>query len=213
MHPMHPFVSVPHLPPSHPTVPPSRVLLHVWWITWDSQLWLHHRRTRRVHHSRMTLVWRRHRIRGSHDRAQHWNPTPTSALGRVYSILLLWNAAIRHLRRGSTVHPWVIRNHLVRERRRDRSHHRPRRLTGWRRSLLHWYPHRLRMHVWRTMTIRHHPTRNRATLRVHPWSGSGRMARQRWRVRRPITRTVRLLLSRRLPREAVLSFRWRGYGG
>jgi hypothetical protein len=103
-------------------------------------------------------------------------------------------------------------NHLVREWRWDGTHHRSWGLTRWSRALVYLYPHWLWMHVWRSMTIDHHPTRNWTTLRVHHWSGSGRVARQRRRVRRSITRTVALLLTRRLSRQVVLSFRWGGYG-
>ena len=177
MHPWHPIVSVPHLTTSYTTVP-SRVLLHVRRIPRNSQLRLHHCRARRVHHSRVTLVWR-DRVRGGHDRAQHRNVTPASALSVVHSVGLLWNGAVRHLRRVSTVHACRVRNQLVREWRRNGAHHRSRGLTRWSRSLVHGYPHRLRMHVWRTMATDHHSTRNWTPLRIHHLPGSRRMTCQR----------------------------------
>jgi len=199
VHPRHPIVSVPHLSTSYPTVP-SRVLLHVRWVSRNSQLWLHHRRTRRVHHARVTLVWR-NRVCGSHDRAHHATSAP--ALGGMHSVGLLWDGAIRHRRRGSTIHPLRVRNHLVREWRRDGTHHRSGSLTRWGGPLVHRYPHWLWMHVRRTMTADHHPARNWTTLRIHHLPRSRRVARQRRRISRPISRAIVLLLSRGLSREVV----------
>lgn len=175
LHPRHPIVSIPHLTASYATVP-SRVLLHVRRVSRNSQLWLHQRRTWRVHHSRMSLVWRYH-ICGSHDRAHHATAAP--ALGGVYSVGLLWNGAIRHRRGGPSIHPLRVRNHLVREWRRDGAHHRSGSLTRWSRPLVYWYPHGLWMHIRRTMATDYHPARNRTTLRIHHLAWSRRVARQR----------------------------------
>ena len=174
MHPGHPIVSVPHLSASYPTVP-SRVLLH---LRWKPRNPLHHPRIRGIHHSRVALVWR-DRICGSHDRTHHWNVAAATTLRGMYSVGLLWNGAVRHRRRGSTVHAWRIRNHLIWEWRRDGAHHRSGRLTRWSRSLVYGYPHWLGVHIWGTMTTDHHSTRNWAALRIHHLSGGGRMARQR----------------------------------
>jgi hypothetical protein len=175
--PRHPIVSVPHLPTSHATAS-CVVLLHVRRIPRNSQLWWHHSRTRRVHHSGMGLVWG-DRVCGTHNRAHHRNITSPPTLRGVYSVGLLRNGAVRH-RRGSTVHAWTWRvpHHLVREWRRGMAHHRSRILTRWSRPLVHRYPHWLWMHVWRSMAVDHHPTRNRATLRVHHLPGSRRMTHQ-----------------------------------
>ena len=205
MHPMHPIIPVPHLPTSHPTVP-SRVLLHVRLIPRNSQLWLHHHRAWWVHHSRVTLVWR-DRVCGGHHGAQHRNATTAPALRRVYSVRLLRNGAIRHRRRGSTVHH-RIRNHLAWEWGWDGTHHRSRSLTRWRRSLLHRYPHWLLMHIWRSVIVGHHPTRNWTALCIHrrPWNGG--VTCQRRRIRGPVTRTAVLLLR---SHKVVLSLRWGGH--
>ena len=175
MHPRHPIVSIPHLSTPYTTVP-SGVLLHVRRVSRNSQLRLHQRRARRVHHSRVSLVLG-DRVCVSHDRAHHTTPAP--ALRGMYSVGLLWNGAIRHRRRMSTIHPWRIRNHLIREWRRDGAHHRSGSLTRWNRPLVHGYPHRLWMHIRRTVATDHHPARNWTTLRIHHLSGSRRVARQR----------------------------------
>lgn len=171
VHPRHSIVSIPHLSTSYPTVP-SRALLHLWWKPRNS---LHHCGIRRVRHSRMRLVLRDH-ICGTHDWAQHWNAAAAPTLGGVYSVGLLWNGAVRHRRRGTSVHHWIP-NHLIREWRWDGAHHRSRILTRWSRTLVYRKPHRLRMHIWGTMTAGHHPTGNWTTLCVHHLSGSRGMAR------------------------------------
>ena len=172
MHPRHPIVSIPHLSTSYPTVP-SRVLLHLRWKPGNS---LHHPRIRRVHHSRVTLVWR-DRICGSHDRAHHRNVATAPTLRGVYPVGLLRHGAVRHRRRGSTVHAWRIRNHLIREWRWNGAHHRSRSLTRWSGPLVHRYPHWLWMHVRGTMATDHHPTRDWTTLCIHHLPGSRRMTR------------------------------------